>query len=231
MDFDYGVLFTSEAMTMLGKGLWFTLQLTVLALIGGMLIGTPLAMMRLSSNRWLSGFAKLYVDFFRGLPLVQVLLVFYLMMPLVIQWVTGSQYPKPLGALVAGVITFAIFEAAYYSEIMRAGIQSISRGQQSASYALGMSYGQTMAQVILPQALRNMLPVLLTQTIVLFQDVSLVYVISAPDLLGNADTLANTYGSETKATFYLVVAVVYFCTSFCLSKLVKHLQEKIAIIR
>ena len=133
MDFDYGVLFTSEAMTMLGKGLWFTLQLTVLALIGGMLIGTPLAMMRLSSNRWLSGFAKLYVDFFRGLPLVQVLLVFYLMMPLVIQWVTGSQYPKPLGALVAGVITFAIFEAAYYSEIMRAGIQSISRGQQSAS--------------------------------------------------------------------------------------------------
>lgn len=108
MDFDYGVLFTSEAMTMLGKGLWFTLQLTVLALIGGMVIGTPLAMMRLSSNRWLSGFAKLYVDFFRGLPLVQVLLVFYLMMPLVIQWVTGSQYPKPLGALVAGVITFAI---------------------------------------------------------------------------------------------------------------------------
>ncbi len=105
MDFDYGVLFTSEAMTMLGKGLWFTLQLTVLALIGGMVIGTPLAMMRLSSNRWLSGFAKLYVDFFRGLPLVQVLLVFYLMMPLVIQWVTGSQYPKPLGAVVAGVIT------------------------------------------------------------------------------------------------------------------------------
>ena len=229
MDFDYGVLFTSEAMTMLGKGLWFTLQLTVLALIGGMVIGTPLAMMRLSSNRWLSGFAKLYVDFFRGLPLVQVLLVFYLMMPLVIQWVTGSQYPKPLGALVAGVITFAIFEAAYYSEIMRAGIQSISRGQQSASYALGMSYGQTMAQVILPQALRNMLPVLLTQTIILFQDTSLVYVVGATDLLGAADKVAHRDG--TLVEMYAAVAIIYFVISFTLSRLVKRLHAKIAIVR
>ena len=229
MDFDYGVLFTSEAMTMLGKGLWFTLQLTVLALIGGMLIGTPLAMMRLSSNRWLSGFAKLYVDFFRGLPLVQVLLVFYLMMPLVIQWVTGSQYPKPLGALVAGVITFAIFEAAYYSEIMRAGIQSISRGQQSASYALGMSYGQTMAQVILPQALRNMLPVLLTQTIILFQDTSLVYAIGAYDLLKGFTTAGKIYGRPEEA--YILAAIVYFVICYALSYLVKKLQAKIAIIR
>ena len=229
MDFDYGVLFTSEAMTMLGKGLWFTLQLTVLALIGGMLIGTPLAMMRLSSNRWLSGFAKLYVDFFRGLPLVQVLLVFYLMMPLVIQWVTGSQYPKPLGALVAGVITFAIFEAAYYSEIMRAGIQSISRGQQSASYALGMSYGQTMAQVILPQALRNMLPVLLTQTIILFQDITLVYAVGWKDFLGAGSTLAGINNRPTE--FYVFVALVYFVICYALSTYVKRLQKKIAIVR
>ena len=114
---------------------------------------------------------------------------------------------------------------------MRSGIQSVSKGQVFAGYALGFTYGQSMRYVVLPQAFRNMIPVLLTQTIILFQDVSLVYVISAPDFLGNADTLANTYGPETKATFYLVVAIVYFCTSFCLSKLVKRLQEKIAIIR
>ncbi len=229
MNFDYGVLFSQDALSMLGKGLWFTLQLTLLALMGGMVIGTPLAMMRLSSNRWLSGFAKLYVDLFRGLPLVQVLLVFYLMMPLALQWITGAQYPTPLGALLAGVITYAIFEAAYYSEIMRAGIQSISRGQQSASYALGMSYGQTMGQVILPQALRNMLPVLLTQTIVLFQDITLVYAVGWKDFLGAGKTLAGVYNRPTE--FYLLVALVYFIISFTLSSYVKRLQKKIAIIR
>lgn len=229
MELDYGVLFTADALSLLGQGLWFTVQLTVLALLGGMLIGTPLAMMRLSSNRLLSGFAKLYVDFFRGLPLVQVLLVFYLMLPIVIAAMTGSQYPKPLGALVAGVVTFAIFEAAYYSEIMRAGIQSISKGQMNASYALGMSYGQTMAQVILPQALRNMLPVLLTQTIILFQDITLVYAVGWRDFLGAGKTLAGVYNRPTE--FYLFVALVYFVICFSMSMYVKHLQKRIAIIR
>ena len=112
MNFDYGVLFTTEALTLLSKGLWFTLQVTVLALIGGMLIGTPLAMMRLSSNRILSGFAKLYVDFFRGLPLVQVLLIFYFVLPKIWATITGADYVTPLGALYAAVITYAIFEAA-----------------------------------------------------------------------------------------------------------------------
>ncbi len=129
------------------------------------------------------------------------------------------------------MVTFAIFEAAFFSEIVRSGIQSVSKGQVNAGYALGFTYGQTMSNVVLPQAFRNMLPVILTQSIVLFQDVSLVYVISAPDFLGNANTLANTYGAETKATFYLIVAVVYFCISFALSRLVKRLHQKIAIIR
>ena len=219
MNFDYSVLFTAESLTALSKGLWFTIQITVLALLGGMLIGTPLAMMRLSSNKLLSGFAKLYVDFFRGLPLVQVLLVFYFLLPKVLQWVTGAAYPVSLGALVAGVITYAIFEAAYYSEIMRAGIQSISKGQTAASQALGMSYGQTMMQVILPQALRNMLPVLLTQTIILFQDITLVY----------GTTLAATNNRPTE--FYIFVGVVYFIICYLLSRYVKRLQKKVAIIR
>ena len=229
MNFDYGVLFTTEALTLLSKGLWFTLQVTVLALIGGMLIGTPLAMMRLSSNRILSGFAKLYVDFFRGLPLVQVLLIFYFLLPKIWATITGADYVTPLGALYAAVITYAIFEAAYYSEIMRAGIQSVSKGQMNASYALGMSYGQTMANVVLPQALRNMLPVLLTQTIILFQDITLVYAVGFKDFLGAGSTLAGINNRPTE--FYLFVGVVYFIICFMLSSYVKYLQKKIAIVR
>ena len=229
MNFDYGVLFTTEALTLLSKGLWFTLQATVLALIGGMLIGTPLAMMRLSSNRILSGFAKLYVDFFRGLPLVQVLLIFYFLLPKIWATITGADYVTPLGALYAAVITYAIFEAAYYSEIMRAGIQSVSKGQMNASYALGMSYGQTMANVVLPQALRNMLPVLLTQTIILFQDITLVYAVGFKDFLGAGSTLAGINNRPTE--FYLFVGVVYFIICFLLSSYVKRLQKKIAIVR
>ena len=229
MNFDYGVLFTTEALTLLSKGLWFTLQVTVLALIGGMLIGTPLAMMRLSSNRILSGFAKLYVDFFRGLPLVQVLLIFYFLLPKSWATITGADYVTPLGALYAAVITYAIFEAAYYSEIMRAGIQSVSKGQMNASYALGMSYGQTMASVVLPQALRNMLPVLLTQTIILFQDITLVYAVGFKDFLGAGSTLAGINNRPTE--FYLFVGVVYFIICFLLSSYVKRLQKKIAIVR
>mgnify|MGYP001270379913 FL=1 len=229
MNFDYGVLFTTEALTLLSKGLWFTLQVTVLALIGGMLIGTPLAMMRLSSNRILSGFAKLYVDFFRGLPLVQVLLIFYFVLPKIWATITGADYVTPLGALYAAVITYAIFEAAYYSEIMRAGIQSVSKGQMNASYALGMSYGQTMASVVLPQALRNMLPVLLTQTIILFQDITLVYAVGFKDFLGAGSTLAGINNRPTE--FYLFVGVVYFIICFLLSSYVKRLQKKIAIVR
>ena len=229
MNFDFGVLFTTEALTLLSKGLWFTLQVTVLALIGGMLIGTPLAMMRLSSNRILSGFAKLYVDFFRGLPLVQVLLIFYFLLPKIWATITGADYVTPLGALYAAVITYAIFEAAYYSEIMRAGIQSVSKGQMNASYALGMSYGQTMASVVLPQALRNMLPVLLTQTIILFQDITLVYAVGFKDFLGAGSTLAGINNRPTE--FYLFVGVVYFIICFLLSSYVKRLQKKIAIVR
>ncbi|MFT4020597.1 MAG: amino acid ABC transporter permease [Acinetobacter sp.] len=224
MDFS---LLHGDVLNALLKGLGFTLTVTVLSMIGGILIGTPLAMMRLSNNWAARNFSKLYVDCFRGIPLIQVIFIFYFLLPKVFPFQSDTYY----GPLFSSVVTFAIFEAAFFSEIVRSGIQSISRGQVSAGYALGFTYGQSMRYVVLPQAFRNMIPVLLTQTIILFQDVSLVYVISAPDFLGNADTLANTYGPETKATFYLIVAIVYFCISFFLSRLVKRLQQKIAIIR
>ena len=135
----------------------------------------------------------------------------------------------PLGAETSALITFTLFEATYYSEIMRAGIQSVSKGQVAAGYAVGMSYGQTMQLVVLPQAFRNMLPVLLTQTIVLFQDTSLVYAVGAYDLLKGFEVLGKNFNRPIET--YLVAALVYFVICFSLSMLVRQLQKKIAIIR
>jgi glutamate/aspartate transport system permease protein len=136
---------------------------------------------------------------------------------------------RPVGAEYSAIITFIAFEAAYFSEIMRAGIQSIARGQVYAGQALGMTYAQNMRLVILPQAFRNMLPVLLTQTIILFQDTSLVYAIGAYDLLKGFVTAGKIYGRPEEA--YLLAAVVYFVVCYGLSYLVRLLQAKIAIIR
>ncbi|MDQ8937136.1 amino acid ABC transporter permease [Acinetobacter rudis] len=224
---DFSLLNHPDVSITLLNGFKFTLTVTILSIMGGILLGTPLAMMRLSKNVLASKFAKFYVDFFRGVPLIQVIFIFYFLLPKFFDFQTDTYY----GPLFSSIVTFAVFEAAFFSEIVRSGIQSIPTGQSHASYALGLTYKQTMAHIVLPQAFRNMLPILLTQSIVLFQDVSLVYVISAPDLLGNANTLANTYGSETKATFYLIVAIIYFVISFGLSRLVKLLNPKIAIIR
>jgi glutamate/aspartate transport system permease protein len=202
-------------------GLQFSLQLTVIAMLGGILIGTLVALMRLSGKGPLVWVARIYVDGLRSIPLVMVILWFYLLIPLFLG--------RPIGKEISAIITFTIFEAAYYSEIMRAGIQSISRGQVFAGQALGLTYAQNMRLVILPQAFRNMLPVLLTQTIVLFQDTSLVYAIGAYDLLHGFQVAGNNLARPVEA--YLAAAVVYFIICFALSTLVKRLQKKIAIIR
>ncbi|MBI3149356.1 MAG: amino acid ABC transporter permease [Betaproteobacteria bacterium] len=203
------------------KGFIFSIELTLIAMVGGILLGTLLALMRLSSRRWLNLPAAGYVNTMRSVPLVMVILWFFLLIPLVIG--------RPLGAEISAIITFTIFEAAYYSEIMRAGIQSIPRGQVGAGYALGMTYAQTMRLVVLPQAFRNMLPVLLTQTIILFQDTSLVYAIGAYDLLKGFEIAGKNFNRPVET--YLVAAVLYFAICFSLSMLVKRLQQRIAIIR
>lgn len=202
-------------------GLWFSLELTFIATLGGIAFGTVLALMRLSGKPWMAVPATFYVNGMRSVPLVMVILWFFLLVPLIIG--------RPVGAEYSAIITFIAFEAAYFSEIMRAGIQSIPRGQVYAGQALGMTYGQNMRLVILPQAFRNMLPVLLTQTIILFQDTSLVYAIGAYDLLKGFTTAGKIYGRPEEA--YLLAAVVYFAICVSLSFLVKKLQAKIAIIR
>ena len=203
------------------KGFIFSIELTVMATIGGILLGTVLALMRLSGKKVLTIPATFYVNGMRSIPLVMVILWFFLLMPTIIG--------RPIGAELSATITFIAFEAAYFSEIMRAGIQSIARGQVHAGMALGMTYGQNMRLVILPQAFRNMLPVLLTQTIILFQDTSLVYAIGAYDLLKGFTTAGKIYGRPEEA--YLLAAVVYFVMCYGLSYIVKKLQTKIAIIR
>jgi glutamate/aspartate transport system permease protein len=203
------------------NGLWFSVYLTVIATLGGIVFGTVLALMRLSGNKLLMVPATFYVNGMRSIPLVMVILWFYLLVPLL----TG----KPIGAELSAIITFVAFEAAYFSEIMRAGIQSIPRGQVFAGQALGMTYNQNMRLVVLPQAFRNMLPVLLTQTIVLFQDTSLVYAIGAYDLLKGFSLAGKIYGRPEEA--YILAAVTYFVICFALSWAVKRLQAKIAIVR
>ena len=226
--FDWDVI-RRTAPYMFREGMTFTLTLTALAMVGGIVFGTLLAMMRLASYRVLSTAASTYVNVMRSTPLVLVIFWFYFLMPYIGAWVIGASQPVQVGAFLSSVITFMLFEAAYYCEIMRAGIQSIPRGQVSAGYALGLNYWQTMSTIVLPQAFRNMTPVLLTQTIILFQDTSLVYVISVTDFLGAAAKIANR--DYRLIEMYTFVAVVYFIISFSLSYLVKLLQQRIAIVR
>jgi glutamate/aspartate transport system permease protein len=203
------------------KGLLFSVQLTLIATLGGIVLGTVLALMRLSGKPLLVLPAAAYVNTMRSIPLVMVILWFFLLIPLL----TG----RPLGAEWSAVITITLFEAANLSQIMRAGIQSVPKGQVYAGYAVGMTYGQTMQLVVLPQAFRNMIPVLLTQTIILFQDTSLVYAIGAYDLLKGFEIAGKNFNRPVET--YLVAAAVYFVICYSFSLLVKRLQNRIAIIR
>ena len=221
MNLDFSLLNWALIQNFILKGLWFSITLTVVATLGGIFFGTLLALMRLSGKKWLDAPAALYVNVMRSVPLVMVILWFFLLVPLLIG--------RPIGAEYSAVVTFIAFEAAYFSEIMRAGIQSIPRGQVFAGQAVGMTYGQNMRLVILPQAFRNMLPVLLTQTIILFQDTSLVYAIGAYDLLKGFETAGKNFGRPIET--YLMATVTYFIISYSLSSVVKSINRKIAIIR
>jgi glutamate/aspartate transport system permease protein len=203
------------------KGLLFSVQLTVIATVGGIVVGTFLALMRLSGKPILVIPATFYINTMRSIPLVMVILWFFLLIPMLIG--------KPIGADLSATITFIAFEAAFFAEIVRAGIQSVPRGQVYAGEALGMSYGQNMRLVVLPQAFRNMIPVFMTQTIILFQDTSLVYAIGAYDLLKGFEIAGKNYGRPIET--YILAAATYFVICFSLSKAVRAIQAKVAIIR
>jgi glutamate/aspartate transport system permease protein len=229
VNLDFAFLNWSVVSSFVLKGFLFSLQLTLIAMIGGIALGTLIALMRLSGKRWLVMPAAAYVNTLRSIPLVMVILWCFLLIPGGFYGAIAGDFGRTHRSEISAIVTFTIFEAAYYSEIMRAGIQSVSRGQVHAGYAVGMTYAQCMKLIVLPQAFRNMLPVLLTQTIILFQDTSLVYAIGAYDLLKGFEVAGKNFNRPVET--YLVAAAVYFVICFGLSMLVRQLQRRIAIIR
>ncbi len=229
LNLDFSFLTSDVVKANLVSTFEYSAQLTAVAAVAGTLLGTLIALMRLSSSPWLQRIARVYVDLLRSVPLVMVILWFFLLIPPGFYSTIAGGFGDQHRPELAAVITFTFFEAAYYSEIMRAGIQSVPRGQTYAGYAVGMTYAQCMRLVVLPQAFRNMLPVLLTQTVVLFQDTSLVYAIGASDWLKGFQTVGNLFNRP--AEMYLLAAAGYFVISFSLSMLVRRLQAKIQIIR
>jgi glutamate/aspartate transport system permease protein len=227
-NFDFDVILRSLPY-LFYQGMTFTLLLTALATLGGIVVGTVLALMRLSSISFFTVPAATYVNLMRSVPFVLMIFWFYFLVPYIGQWVTRSAQPLQVGAFASCLITFTLFEAAFFCEIMRAGIQSIPRGQVAAAQALGMTYPTTMGYIVLPQAFRNMVPVLLTQTIVLFQDTSLVYVISVTDFLGAASKIAERDGRLVE--MYTFAACIYFFLSLVASRAAHQLRHRIAIIR
>jgi len=229
MSIPFDVDVVTQFAPQLAKGFWFTVQLTAMSAAGGLLLGTLLALARLSGNAVISRVTGAYVNGIRSIPLLLVIFWFYFLVPYVIAYLTRSTRPVEIAPLTSCVITFIMFEAAYFCEIMRAGIQSIPPGQLNAGKALGMRYWPIMAYIIVPQAVRNMLPVILSQTIVLFQDVSLVSVLAIKDFFGSADFLAKRDGRPHE--MYITVAAVYLVACFTLSRGAKALQRRVAIVR
>jgi glutamate/aspartate transport system permease protein len=213
------------ALPTLWTGAIITFQITVIAIVCGILIGTALALLRLSGVKPLEWFARMYVTLFRSIPLVMVLLWFFLIVPQVLQNLLGLS-PDIDIRLASAMVAFSLFEAAYYSEIIRAGIQAVPRGQVNAAFALGMTYGQAMKLIVLPQAFRAMVPLLLTQAIVLFQDTSLVYVIGLADFFRTAANIGDRDG--TSVEMVLFAGACYFVICVIASSLVKSLQKKVA---
>ncbi|GAB7526115.1 glutamate/aspartate ABC transporter permease GltK [Paraburkholderia sp. 2C] len=213
------------ALPTLWTGAIITFEITVIAIVCGILIGTVLALLRLSGVKPLEWFARTYVTLFRSIPLVMVLLWFFLIVPQVLQNLLGLS-PDIDIRLASAMVAFSLFEAAYYSEIIRAGIQAVPRGQVNAAFALGMTYGQAMKLIVLPQAFRAMVPLLLTQAIVLFQDTSLVYVIGLADFFRTAANIGDRDG--TSVEMVLFAGACYFVICVIASSLVKSLQKKVA---
>lgn len=213
---------TADSFSVLSQGMIISLVVTGTALSVGLLLGTLLAVLRVSRFRVLSFLAAVYINCFRSIPLAMVLLSFYLVVPELLSKLFFEGHGMDT-RMVSALVGFSLFEAAYYAEIMRAGIQSVSKDQAAAASALGMKSHQAMRLVILPQALRNMLPLLLTQLILLFQDTSLVYMISLTDFFTSAEGIGERDGRIEE--MMIIAAVVYFVICFAASSAVKRLPQ------
>lgn len=219
-DFDWSSI--PGSLPFLWEGMKVSLEITATALVVGILWGTVLAMARLSPLAPLRWLAAGYVNLFRAVPLVMVLLWFFLLIPQLLTRAFHLDATTDV-RMASALVGFALFESAYYAEIIRAGIQSVAKGQLSAATALGLSRFQSMRLVVLPQAFRNMVPLLLTQGIVLFQDTSLVYVSALADFFGASYKVGDRDGRLVE--LLLFAGAVYFVLCFSVSRLVQSLQR------
>ena len=211
------------ALPFLWAGMVTTLEITCIAIAAGLAWGTLLALARLSTYKALRIFASAYVNLFRSIPLVMVLLWFFLVVPALLESLLGI--PRSADTrLYSAMLAFALFEAAFYAEIIRAGVMSVPGGQMAAACALGLSRGSALRLVVLPQALRNMLPLLLTQGIILFQDTSLVYVSALADFFGAAYKVGDRDGRLVE--LLLFAGAVYFLLCFSASLLVRRMRQQ-----
>ena len=223
-DFDWTPV--PRSIPFLWTGMKVTLKITACAMSVGIALGTVLALMRLAKSRVLNWISAGYVNTFRSIPLIMVLLWFFLIVPSLIERIFNL--PRTADTrLTSAMVAFSMFQAAYYAEIIRAGIQSVKAGQVGAALALGMTFGQAMRLVVLPQAFRNMTPLLLTQTIILFQDTSLVYVSALLDFFYAATVVGTRDGRIVE--MILFAGLVYFVVCFVLSTLVKRWQERLKV--
>jgi len=216
-DFDYQVVI--DSIPFLWEGMQLTFLLTFLAITGGLFLGVLLALARLSHIKIVSFVAGSYVNFFRSMPLILVIFWFYFLVPFILG--------RPVGGFYSVLVAFTLFEGAYYCEIMRAGIQSVKIGQLQAGQAIGLTYIQNMRYVVLPQAFRNMTPILLTQAVILFQDTSLVYVVGLHDFLVNAEIVATR--ENRLIEMFSTVAVVYFILCLFFSLSIRKLQRRFSV--
>lgn len=216
-ELDFSVIVIPANSSLLWEGIKMTSLLAGLAIVGGLILGTFLALLRIAKIPILSQISAAYVNFFRSLPLILVIFWFFFLVPLIVG--------RPVGAFTSVLVAFILFEAAYYSEIIRAGINSVRLGQLAAARAIGLTYIQSMRYVVLPQAFRAMTPILLTQAIILFQDTALVYVVGLRDFLVSAEIIANR--DQRLVEMFLFVALVYFVLCFTASMGVKYYQKRI----
>jgi glutamate/aspartate transport system permease protein len=212
-NFDWNVI--ARSWPFLAEGMALSALLVAVATAGGLVLGFALALMRLSDRPLIAAPAAGYVTLMRSVPLVLVLFWFYFLVPLAIG--------RPIGSLASALIAFVLFEAAFYCEIIRAGIGSVRAGQTQAALATGMRRGQALRLIVMPQAFRAMTPLLLNQIIIVFQDTSLVYVVALRDFMTAASVVAARDGRPTE--MYTLVAVVYLAICFSLSKAVDRYRS------
>jgi len=222
MHFDFLAIY--NALPYLMDGLAFTVELAVVASIGGLVLGTCMAVVRQLKIPVISSVISAYVTLMRCIPLILVLFWFFFLVPLVLGYLSAAGRPVPLGPRTTAFVTFTMFEAAYYAEIVRSGFKAVHKGQYEGARALGLSTWTTYTSVIIPQVLKATAPIIVTQTIILFQDTSLVYVLSLSDFLHVAAQIAQR--DSKLVEFYSFVAVVYLVLCSAGSELAERLRRK-----